>query len=339
MGLTKFDYQISCAAEEAIYRQCENPVTEIWREFLLFREVIYLKRVWPNSTDSLRNYVSASIEQSYQYIKASEVTDLNIKPLLLYYAFLNLTKAVLTIRLGEIATDYHGLCKPNEAADFIDFSVTINDGVFHQLGQLMGYKHKKNDIVSLRDFFSSAIELKSSFERFFNTKSNIVTIDVQRMAGGWVGIYFNKNIFSKEMIDSIPSFLDDFIFVEDNDKYLVYNIKIEIEDGSENVFRIADPIINKYIEYSVLFDNKHYLNLNLGKSSWMPQVICYLGALYVLSTIVRYHPVLLSENLKSENGCKWLIQDICEKAARCLPNLLLNEMYCKRFKYHTFQVR
>lgn len=152
----------------------EQPIEAIWGELLKLADIFYLRKSHPAIQDIGYEYISTSISQAYEYYKASKTISLQTRPLLLYYCFLNLTKAILFIKNNKRPDDsYHGL-KRNTVHSLLDYTLKIDGGVFYELIELSQSNLNKNDTITFQDFCNNSIELNEHFARYYEIEPIVI---------------------------------------------------------------------------------------------------------------------------------------------------------------------
>jgi hypothetical protein len=211
----------------------DRPLYEIWSRLLQLTDINYLSLGWKDRAAEEYLYVSTSITQAHEYYTAGRTVSLKTKPLLMYYSFLNLTKAILYILEDKKPIEFHGLSKPELGKTILDYSTKVNDGVFLSLAKYLQSNIKVGDILTLEDFILNAIELTYSYADYFRKPSKVIEPEVEVYSDGDIYLIFKGNI-----LKSIPNLLDklrtnteilsDFDVIEDDQELKLKN-KISID--------------------------------------------------------------------------------------------------------------
>lgn len=312
----------------------DNPINAIWSEILRFSDYKYLSSIWENGTADAFTYVTIAIRQANEYYSASKVVSLNTKPLLLYYSFLNLTKAFLYLRNECKPSDYHGLSNLSENIDINECRVTTNNGVFLELGKLFDYEIPVKQVFSFEDFCSNAVEIFWDYEQYFKRESNFHVPEVNVFYDGDISIelrkYDKENM--KDLIQNRTSLLDDFSITLENDEIIKLKNKKDIDE--DNLYVDVPLLLEKHFTHSIYADGRHYLNLS---NNAMPQPMVYFGILFILCSIVRYKPEQLSMMLENkETSIKWFMNKLCETIERAYPNLMLNALFGEKLCFKNY---
>jgi hypothetical protein len=313
--------------EDAIHHSTENPLAEIWDTFLRLTDIGYLTPRWKGRPEPEYLEVATLLAQAHEYHTASNTVTLNTKPLLIYYSFLNLTKAVLFMAMDKRPSDYHGLCKPSAGQGFLDFSIETNKGVFLSLADFLGEPVPEKRKIPMRHFISNLIELRHAYADYFQAKPSIYAPHVDVFLSGGIGVSFGADFVLKERLMETAVYkrlLEDFDAEPKDDKGVYLKAK-----------SAAGPldIMKKHFSFSVFADRSYYLNFN-EPDILMSQAVGYYGMMYVLATIVRYEPGEIHKYLNDRNTShRWFLQKACATAQRVYPNLLLNILFGKNQKF------
>lgn len=345
----------------------EQPIEAIWGELLKLSDIFYLSHIWtyPNIEDTAYEYVSTSITQAHEYFKASKIASLQTRPLLLYYCFLNLTKATLFIKNNKKPSNYHGLCQCDNdfSGNLLEYKVKTNGGVFIELAQSVGCSIQSKQEFSVQDFCNNSIEINEHFSSYYkiepmfilprslyiqSTQKNSYIAPLDYYKAG-LSIHFDKQY--AEIIKANTGILKDFKEYEYNEDTLYFTNYFSILHETDDSVA-AQELIKKYFDTSV-FPNKnnnlhlnfaeafsirytndrYYLNIN-PKNKRVHNTLTYFGLIFILGDIVRYKPDFVYKllNDKKESN-KWFITKVCDTIERVYPNLLLNMINQEEIKF------
>ncbi|MCK6259506.1 YaaC family protein [Fictibacillus sp. KIGAM418] len=321
--------------------QSDNPLRDIWDMILKNSDINFLSQRWEEKDMDSYTYVSTSITQAYEYFRASKVSSLKTRPLLLYYSFLNLTKAILFLKSNKKPTNYHGLCKEKiekkieKSEDFLLFSAEVNNGVFYQLGELIGTQPAIKTIFTLEDLFNNIVELSAVFSEYFNKNHNFICPKVDGYSNGVLKLTFNKEVLSVNEITKTnleETFIKEFSLEEDEQNIIFYN-KLNKQGEEYNIFhKQATEILEKYFSFSVYDDKRYYFNCN-NSTKINGALACY-GIMYLLSSIVRYKPEHIYKLLDDKTiSINWFLGKICDTLERIYPNMMLNILFEEKIKF------
>ncbi|MEW6144210.1 MAG: YaaC family protein [Thermodesulfobacteriota bacterium] len=321
--------------ENNIFIRTDNPLKEIWEHILLLGDFHFLSKRWENQSTETITTVSTSIKQAHEYFIASKSATLLTRPLLIYYCFICLAKAVLYLTENK-PHDLHGLGQPEVSESLLDVSVTLKSkGIFPCLAEYLGYKYKSGQQISIEQFVVNVIELIESYERYYNKSGLVITPKVEVFLDGDINIFFESSLFGNKSSEDFRALLerntnlfDDFQEVE-NETGIELNIRNPIPKDRLNIDGAA--LMKKHFSHSVYPDSRYYLNLH-DEDIRVPSTLAYLGIMFTLGSIVRYYPKEIDRFLSDKNTSNiWFIQQLCDCAERVFPNLMLNHYYNTNF--------
>ncbi|MDP1727971.1 MAG: YaaC family protein [Bacteroidota bacterium] len=307
----------------------ENPQVSIWNQLLLYSDYNVLKKTWLNHTEEEYIYVATSINQAHEYFKASNGCSIKTRPLLLYYCFLNLTKASLFLIEDKLPNSaHHGLGKPGINQDILKVTATSGGGLFKDLSTYFKFSYADKTKFSFEQLIKNIPELIYPIKAFFGLDSNLVYLDVKNYLSKGFEISLPEVLFNSS--PSFKRFLEDFEKeISNGNVFLTYHSKNQLNETE----RVSEgrEILKKYCQYSVL-DYEYYFNVD---ENAIPIESSYYGAMFILSSIVRYYPTEISAFTieKGESSAGWFISQFCDIAARVYPNLMMSAMANKQLKY------
>jgi hypothetical protein len=310
----------------------EDPQNSIWKELLLYTDYKVLKKIWPGHQEDDYINISTSIIQADEYFKASKSCSIKTRPLLLYYCFLNLTRAIAFVKTDkEPNSSYHGLAKPVISSDILKVTAQGKDGLFKDLSKIFNYSYVNDSIFTFEQFIKNIPELQYELKMYFGIESDSIALTVKSYISKGFEIKIPKNIF--ESNNCFNKFLDDFTKDEQNENIILTYLS---KDNSNEGERVNEGVklMKKYFHYSVL-DYQYYFNMNQNP---IPIECAYFGSMFILSSIVRYFPKHISSFSLDigDASASWFINHYCDIAARVYPNLMLNIIADKHIKYLNF---
>jgi hypothetical protein len=141
-------------------------------------------------------------------------------------------------------------------------------------------------------------------------------------------VKFIPDILAK--IRNNTSLLDDFTLDSTVDHIL---LKYEFNPREDNTLLSFKKLLRKHFIFSVYPDNKCYINMN-PKERKMPEIVAHYGMIFILGDIVRYKPDKVFELLENEETqSRWFWGKLCDTAERIYPNLVLNTLYGRTYKF------
>jgi hypothetical protein len=308
----------------------ENPQKAIWQELLLFTDYKVLKRIWQTEDQDSYTYVTTSINQAFEYYEASIHCSIKTRPLLLYYCFLNLTRGILFLKNDKAPNaSYHGLAKPKMDSDILNTSAISNDGLFKDLLEFYNYSCLNGTKFSFIQFVQEIPELAYELKTYFDIESKLQNINVTHYIGGDIQLSVNKELYKSNK--TFQSLLTDFTIIEELSEVTFQRIA-KIEKSREELLSDNIEIMKKYCVFSSL-DYSYYFKTS---EKPIPVEASYYGAMFLLSSIVRYFPIDISKFTidRGENSSAWFINHFCNTASRVYPNLMLNTIMGTQIRYN-----
>lgn len=318
--------------------RAENQIDGVWQKLLILSDINYLKKVWKSMEDEDYIYVSTSLKQSHDYYIASKTISMKTRPLLLYYCFLNLTKAVLYMKTDKKPSKYHGLCKENidkrieDSNDVLNFSVESNNGIFRELAEAFNYTIPVGQKYIFKDFIKNNIELYRDCIDYFGIVPLFIFPSIDGYSDNHLKITFDKRVLSYFKVSDeeiTEKFKNKLAYkVESTDDKLVYdfvvsNEKLDFKEFSKKVIELISDIVS----YSVFDDGRYYINL-APQSDRIPNANTYFGIMYILSSIVRYKPEHIYNLIDNKDtSIEWFIRRVCDVAERVYPNIMINLLH------------
>jgi hypothetical protein len=290
--------------------------------------------------DKQSKYAVLRIRQSLEFRQAGRSASLLTKPLMMYYSFLNLLRAILAIR-PEVTSKRHGLtCK--EAPDLLDSQAVLSRGTFDDFLKAFGVKWANGTSNTLRECLSRIPETVTSFS-FSNAKTeyafgtpNISPLRVaSKMSGKDGRLIFDKRFFE----------IDDF---RANWHHYFPNLVPHCELGDEGlILKIKDiSITNSYEALSKFCDEQLQHRLVFGDTPlWyavksfgaskpdLPRLAYYYIAIFILGSIVRYEPESLEEITGIGSDLGIFLNRFLQASDKYFPQLILNWYWKNQIYY------
>lgn len=323
--------------EKYIFIRTDNPLKEIWEQILLLSDYHFLSKNLENPTTDIITTISTCIKQAHEYYLASKSASLITRPLLIYYCFLSLVKAVLYLS-DKKPDNLHGLSQPIMANSLLDVSVKIKSkGIFSSLAEFLGYKSKSDARTSLEQFVTNMVELKGAYRRYYGKSESIISPEVEVFMHGDIKIFFKPSVFGnnsredfKILLEQTTNLFDDFKEVE-NETCIELNIRNPIPQGHLDSDGV--DLMKKHFSYSIYPDYLYYLNL-VQQDRRIPSALAYFGSMFILGSVVRYYPNDIDRFLNDQKTSNaWFIHQLCDNAERVFPNLMLNHLFGNSYKF------
>ncbi len=340
------------APEKAYYVPTEDPVYEIWHELsFILKYNKFLKKHNSSFTDDRLNFIIGSFTQALEYKEAANRSTDHTRPLLLYYCFMNLVKAVLYTIEDEAVNPYHGLKKPIIDRDnLLNSEVSVDEGVFYSLAKSTNTILERDSKIRISEVLSRIVEMKKTYEMYYELQSNVIWLDPKISSEGAFSFTINKqqvktiDDFAAKWENYLPILKDKFSLIDDTDLGFRFSFKDKYFEEVKKK-SVSRPDIDEFIKStgSELFMRdkssglfRAHMIIYSREYAW-PQVMFYYAMLYFLSMIVRYDPDIWYENvIDKEKGEIWVISKFCKLAERVMPNLLLDLLYGMNFVYTSY---
>jgi hypothetical protein len=304
----------------------DEPLQALWQQWLKLSDDQYLKERWTGSTPDQRLAVTTNIRQAHEYRAASKVTSLLTRPALVYYSALNLVKAAIYLKTDAPPPEHHGFMRAEPADDILDIAAKVNNGAFRSLSDLLGMKTTIGDRLTLRHFIGSIIELRSEVSDYFKIHPTITPVYPDVFMDGTIRLLLKPSDLEAasaedaiEILKKQTTLFEDFHAVRFQDVMLENN-KVAAEELQSK----GAALIEKHLALSVFEDPRYYANI-APEEQRIPAAAAYLGALFLMSCVVRYWPAHVQRFITTpETRVAWFVETLCSTAERVLPNLLLD---------------
>jgi hypothetical protein len=315
----------------------ENPSQLIWQMLLRFTYIDVINNWWlekgEDEDEDLAFFIASSFQQGKSYFDSSYGAQINIKPLLLYYASVNLLIGTLSLVKHKKFKIYnHGMILDDNSFPSDDniFPISLipknKDGALYYITSEM---EGITDLLdhgkwSLEEIFRAIPDLQNEYQYLFpELDMNIIPIE---------------EVFHDErFLDRIP------IKNSGDAQKIIQKLKTNINFS----LTYLDPqITQKYIilnrkpgsktfeQYSITGERFLPIPFNKKGRIFLPQyIMIYLG-LYILGTLSRYHPEIWDGFLRKDiTGKRNLIISFLQVSERYFPNLLLNIITGERIQF------
>ena len=323
---------------EHYYRiRTENPIEEIWACWLKLTDFHYLQPKWDGADEERMTSVSTYIKQAHEYYRASKVSSLLTRPVLVYYSFLNLAKAFVFLKTDTSPSEYHGLCNFRVSDCLLDISAETNNGVFITMAKTLGQSLDIKISFALKDLVANMIEMAHAYTDYYRRKGCLVTPNVEVYADGNINVVFPANMFPdgkdhfRQLLFERTKLAEDFEEIPIEDESITLKLKAVIPP--KTIDKEGTALMRKHFQFSAFQDDNYYLNICPPDKQLLP-VLSYFASMFLLSSIVRYHPTHVYRFLNDKNtSVAWFFNILCERSERVFPNLLWNSLNNAVFKF------
>lgn len=311
----------------------ENPLEEIW---LRLEHVGTNERLRARSSGSASvdweehvRYATTRIHQAVEFTQAARASSPLTAPVSGYYAMLNLVRAAMAIRPEVLSTRGHGL--HFEASDnlFDCAGVPTDRGTFVECLRCVG-EAVPSGPVTLGRCLREIVEMGESVANSTTLESTLVVpVEIEVWRNGDVEAKFLKSVIddsweSDDWERAFPRLL------------AAYPQKIE---GTVVRARLSPD--ERGTDFASAFCEQFFLAdlRRLQRAVWyavkevegpsLPRMAPYFIAMFILSSICRYEPSRLRDELAFGSERQWLIRRFLAVADRYFPQLILSWLYGK----------
>ena len=321
--------------QKVTYFDTENPEDEIWDQLSVLKYKKFIRRETPSFDERKIAFITGSFTQAFEYREAAKNSTDHTKPLLLYYCFMNLTKAVLAALEYDDISPYHGLKRPSVKPENLrESTVLVDDGVFMSMAKYLNIEIPRDFVVKIDRVLSRIPELKTVYEYSYKTKSEVIIPKVRVAVNGQFIINIPRwqlhapNDFKSNWKTLFPGLREMFDLSGSDDRDFILKMKSDLlpdKNDKDNFIRTTGSRLFDYnasvsgFVPGLIMDSEDY--------NW-PKVCFYYVILYFLSMIVRYEPDTWYQSVvDDEKGEIWIMSKFCKIAKRVFPNLLYNMLF------------
>lgn len=308
-----------------------EPLATVWRHVERFGTIESMTRVATKWSDpSKANVASLRVRQAVELRRSSRDASVLTRPLMLYYAMLNLTRSVMATPSGEFGSPTHGLSYV-AGSSLLDCAAKTNSkGTFVQFVSSLGYKDDlAKHRLTLRDLLAQIPELRRDFPLFGRGDAAVATVRVKAFMKGDMLMSF-----------SVPGVSEDD-FRRDWETFFPWMKDVCELRSKAFTLRVKDPP-RTYEAISAFCESKLLSDLRLRNDAvWfdhvardgvvlLPRPAPYLAAMFILSNVSRYEPELLAEPTRELTDVGYALTTFLDNAERFFPQLILDRLYGTR---------
>lgn len=291
----------------------------------------------------------AFIEQASDFYQAAMNPRIAARPLLYYYAFLNLSKVML-LHQGVVVPPraYHGIIDPKENVKQrlrisgqlvkIEQSTPKRFDIFYELlthfpANPVPIPIPKTDIQVL-DLLAAVPAIHRTYCQVTGERPRLCPIGnefhiYQDTSGVWARFYLSKDdpdvLQTKTRFRNLPGFSALFTEVSSDkarDGKLLFESVVEpVATSVEDSLSALSKKIRSCGIASILTSNygyTHYLNVS-ARTNWIPQFCSAYAAMFYLGSITRYKPYDFDKIIA---GKSWLISEFLDTQPTQMLHLL-----------------
>jgi len=317
----------------------ESPLEEVWSTVRRYatKEMLetYIYAGGELTKEDVVNYCRARFRQTSEFRETGRTSTLVTKPLTLYYSILNLTRAVVVLRTDRPIEGGHGLGKFQTNTDLLACSVkTSETGTFPALWRMYTDSGAIPESITLRDCLSQIPEVMWSFNSPLRGPSLCTSVELELFSAGKAILSFPNGprpveVFEKEWKSWFPKLatLNSALEVTPAGKIRLVcpEMLVTRQDAKADQDRVAAFSANYLIsDLSSLATSTFYLVRNTPGVPVLRRELAYLGAMHILSSVVRYEPEALLHAIESSSELAWFLDKVLQAVERYYPQLLLS---------------
>jgi len=317
----------------------ENPLDEVWGILRRHatRELLdtYIYTGGGLSKDEVIKYCRARFRQTCEFRETGRASTLVTKPLALYYSILNLTRAVIVLRKENPIEGGHGLGSFEANTDLLACSVkTSKIGTFPALWQIFSDAGEMPSVITLKDCLSQIPEVMWSFNSPARGASLCTPVDLELFSAGKAILTFTHGPTPAEQFEKewkawfpkIAAMGGEFeVTPEGKIRVVLPDILVTRNDAKADQERVM-AFSSEYLisDLTSLNAIRFYLSRNTPGIPALRRELAYLGAMHILSSVVRYEPEALLQTVESGSETAWFLDKVLQAVERYYPQLMLS---------------
>jgi hypothetical protein len=203
--------------QTSIRYESENPVEEGWSRVARLGATMTLRdtlctSVEAGRADQIARYAALRIRQAVEFRQATRDSTVLTASLTLYYSFLNLVRALLSLSTAEKPSHAHGL-RFSAAPNLFDTVATVQAGTFRDYLDRNGVSVHTGLQITLKDALARIIELLHDRSLPKHVASLGVSISIDAPRGGPLLLRFSESLdtFRANWTHEFPSLADNCI--------------------------------------------------------------------------------------------------------------------------------
>jgi len=305
----------------------ENPREEAWQRLLRFAtpelSTSLLAR-FGDQAEPLRRYVQARLRQAFEFRQAARGRSVMTSPLMLYYSFLNLARAIVALREGLEGKRGHGLRfeRVLDGTGLMDCAAKVQVGTFTDFLTATGRATAPHATISLREALTSIPELVLAQSSAVG-HSRVAEIHVVGYMEGPLRIELvfgiagvSEQYFRDNWQAMFPTLKDLAILGEAGARLKV------TANIARSYTAISDFCHRNLLNDLMLRDDARWYLLREDRVPAWDRASYYLAAMFILSSIVRYEPDGLADLVATGSDAAWMLDRFVDKADRFFPQLM-----------------
>lgn len=328
--------------EKIVRIETDDPIEEVWHALSVLKYEKLIKRASPSIDQEQMDFITGAFSQAVEYRNAAEKSSDHTRPLLIYYSFMNLVKAVLAALGYTDIRPYHGLKRPSfdDSESIINSKVSIDEGVFKSLAKFLQTKIKRDFEAEIHKILRRIVEMKRIYEFYYERKSDVVLVRCRIVDNGQFHISLPKDQlkevedFENNWEQIFPALKEMFqISSTEGDSFKLTLKEQYLPPRSERDQFIRSTGSRIFERDNLVAQFQPHLLIHSREYNW-PQVCFYYVITYFLSMVVRYRPDMWYRNVvDKKSGEIFVISKFCKIAERVFPNLMCNILFDNRYVF------
>ncbi len=329
--MAHLDFSLIGSFQRGVSEWSETPLEDLWKRLALmsypdFLQTAFTADISEEAKASLIAYASVRLRQAQELRTAYRAGTLLTSSLPLYYAFLNLTRGVLALRLDRIPTQRgHGLTY-HPSPSLLESAASLREGTFAEWQSALDDSSLGDTRLTLDACLSHIAEIGSDYVTVRKTPPHAIPVRVSAKTSGSVVLTFDESSVGGEAAfhagwDSMfPSLAS---CCEPSGEGCALQTQVDLGgDGSEAVARFCA----EHLESNLVFSSRPtwYLFRRDGTAPALSRASYYFAATFILSNVTRYEPEALMALISKQSSTAWLLDRFISASERFYPNLLLN---------------
>lgn len=330
---------------------CENSLERMWGLFLYFEsepiakdylfqsylQVVNEKDATRLAFDNTHKFIYF-LKQGVSYFKSAQASELIVRPLLLYYGFTSLMKAIILSKdpyyPRTTTVLQHGITtrkrKKNNYVFHEDEIKVQKNGLLPHFGEVVLQSpleiHSKYKIIDLLGIIP---ELQESYQLMF-AKKTMLQINWDDLQSKHIFTYKNLKLpLSSPEVSQIIHVIQSYGIQKECIHFTEQDFTITIDPlYADTKYRFLDQLVTDYKGNRYFYYHQ--------KIVMTDEIITYNMVMYILGMLCRYDTELWGELLFTfSSSDMYIIEEFLQLSMRKFPNLILNHLFGDNLVFET----
>ena len=272
--------------------------------------------------ETIARPASIRVRQALELWESSKGTSILTRPLLLYYAMLNLSRGVMLAYLGEFGARSHGLTF-RSGGTLLDCSAIVGkkaEGTFPRFAKSLGANVLGGTEFTLRNLLAGIPELLPDHHLLQSGPPCIVRVRVDAVIDGPMRLHFrlhqsDVDSFKEDWASKFPWFKDICAYEKDT------TLRVITTPADAN--EIA-AFCKKHLVHDLRRMDEADWYDDIRRDGNLPpaRVLRYLAAMFILSNVARYEPDFLEGPTTGLTDMGYALESFLDIAERFFPQLI-----------------